>query len=280
MCACGPAARPGAGAGSLAGASPVPGGRVLPAGAAQVLMDVYGKLVKADEFIGVSASEVYFRTLRGCARSAAVRPTRRPPPRAARRAGRPGPRPALRDRLAALRPMRMPSNGLTRVRSQAVRVQRCAAGTGPASPRLRAASCCRGRRARARASGARRARRRWCFLPFIPGLCLRRDSTWRLPQREMHALATSIRKVARVLWAVHVTFQEVRQPPRAAPRAAGGARFMVAAPSGATRASRALVRVRRRRRWRHAPASARDRPSHPGAEQAVPQTVGGPCSGL
>jgi len=243
-------------------------------------MDVYGKLVKADEFIGVSASEVYFRTLRGCARSAAVRPTRRPPPRAARRAGRPGPRPALRDRLAALRPMRMPSNGLTRVRSQAVRVQRCAAGTGPASPRLRAASCCRGRRARARASGARRARRRWCFLPFIPGLCLRRDSTWRLPQREMHALATSIRKVARVLWAVHVTFQEVRQPPRAAPRAAGGARFMVAAPSGATRASRALVRVRRRRRWRHAPASARDRPSHPGAEQAVPQTVGGPCSGL
>ena len=32
----------------------------------QVLMDVYGKLVKADEFIGVSKGEVYFRTLRGC----------------------------------------------------------------------------------------------------------------------------------------------------------------------------------------------------------------------
>ncbi|KAK9835385.1 hypothetical protein WJX81_006485 [Elliptochloris bilobata] len=80
----------------------------------KVLMDVYGKLVKADEFIGVSTSEVYFRTLRG----------------------------------------------------------------------------------------------RWCFLPFIPGLCLRRGSTWRLPQREMRELATSIRKVARVLWAVHVTFQE------------------------------------------------------------------------
>lgn len=30
-------------------------------------MDVYGKLVKADEFIAVSSSEVYFRTLRGCA---------------------------------------------------------------------------------------------------------------------------------------------------------------------------------------------------------------------
>ena len=56
-------------------------------------------------------------------------------------------------------------------------------------------------------------RRRWCFLPFIPGLCLRRDSTWRLPQREMRELATSIRKVARVLWAVHVTFQEARSRP-------------------------------------------------------------------
>ena len=33
----------------------------------QVLMDVYGKLVKADEFIAVSKGEVYFRTLRGCA---------------------------------------------------------------------------------------------------------------------------------------------------------------------------------------------------------------------
>lgn len=29
-------------------------------------MDVYGKLVKADEFIDVSKGEVYFRTLRGC----------------------------------------------------------------------------------------------------------------------------------------------------------------------------------------------------------------------
>ena len=61
-----------------------------------------------------------------------------------------------------------------------------------------------------RKRGLARARRRWCFLPFIPGLCLRRDSTWRLPQREMRELATSIRKVARVLWAVHVTFQEAR----------------------------------------------------------------------
>ena len=59
-------------------------------------------------------------------------------------------------------------------------------------------------------AGVPAARRRWCFLPFIPGLCLRRDGTWRLPQREMRELATSIRKVARVLWAVHVTFQEAR----------------------------------------------------------------------
>ena len=35
-------------------------------------MDVYGKLVKADEFIAVSSSEVYFRTLRGCARGHVV----------------------------------------------------------------------------------------------------------------------------------------------------------------------------------------------------------------
>lgn len=55
-------------------------------------------------------------------------------------------------------------------------------------------------------------RGRWCFLPGIPFLncisCLGRPS-WRLPQREMRDLATCMRRVARVLWAIHVTFQEV-----------------------------------------------------------------------
>jgi hypothetical protein len=53
-------------------------------------------------------------------------------------------------------------------------------------------------------------RGRWCFLPGIPFLsahCLGHQS-WRLPQREMHDLATCMRRVARVLWAIHVTFQE------------------------------------------------------------------------
>ena len=44
-------------------------------------------------------------------------PTRRSPPRSARQAGGPGLRPALRDWPAALRPTRMPSNGLPRART-------------------------------------------------------------------------------------------------------------------------------------------------------------------
>ena len=49
-------------------------------------------------------------------------------------------------------------------------------------------------------------RGRWCFLPTLPCLQL---GFWKLPAKEMAVLATSIRKVARVLWALHVTFQEV-----------------------------------------------------------------------
>ncbi|KAK9805562.1 hypothetical protein WJX72_005167 [[Myrmecia] bisecta] len=48
-------------------------------------------------------------------------------------------------------------------------------------------------------------RGRWCFLPGIPWVEIGR---WKLPQQELSILATSIRKVARVLWALHVTFQE------------------------------------------------------------------------
>lgn len=67
-------------------------------------------------------------------------------------------------------------------------------------------------------------RGRWCFLPAIPLLCGRRgacpgsgragagqpgSSSWRLPARQMADLGTCMRRVARVLWALHVTFQEV-----------------------------------------------------------------------
>ncbi|EIE23260.1 hypothetical protein COCSUDRAFT_42167 [Coccomyxa subellipsoidea C-169] len=54
-------------------------------------------------------------------------------------------------------------------------------------------------------------RGRWCFLPALPWLrmsCLGSPGSWRIPQREMHDLATCMRRVARVLWALHVTFQE------------------------------------------------------------------------
>jgi len=80
--------------------------RLTGGGRAQVLMDVYGKLVKADEFIGISASEVYFRTLRGCAGPGCG-------PR--RRGGR---RRAPRARLAAL-----------------VSAPHCAIGRLPCAPR-------------------------------------------------------------------------------------------------------------------------------------------------
>ncbi|CAL5222233.1 g4567 [Coccomyxa viridis] len=54
-------------------------------------------------------------------------------------------------------------------------------------------------------------RGRWCFLPGIPGLrgcCSGLPSSWRLPQREIKDLATCMRRVARVLWALHVILQE------------------------------------------------------------------------
>ena len=37
---------------------------------------------------------------------------------------------------------------------------------------------------------------------------------WELPKKEMADLATAVRKLARVLWALHVTFQQVRLPAR------------------------------------------------------------------
>ncbi|KAK9806935.1 hypothetical protein WJX72_007993 [[Myrmecia] bisecta] len=43
------------------------------------------------------------------------------------------------------------------------------------------------------------------FLPGIPWLQLGR---WRLPEKDMQHLATSVRKMARLLWALHLTFQE------------------------------------------------------------------------
>lgn len=46
---------------------------------------------------------------------------------------------------------------------------------------------------------------RWCFLPGISWLTLGR---WRLPQDEMLEVGTAIRKVARVLWSIHVLFNE------------------------------------------------------------------------
>lgn len=45
---------------------------------------------------------------------------------------------------------------------------------------------------------------------LLPSL-LRR---WELPKKEMADLATAVRKLARVLWALHVTFQQVRLPGR------------------------------------------------------------------
>ncbi|KAK9903224.1 hypothetical protein WJX75_000088 [Coccomyxa subellipsoidea] len=54
-------------------------------------------------------------------------------------------------------------------------------------------------------------RGRWCFLPALPWLrmsCLGSTGSWRIPQSQMYDLATCMRRVARVLWALHVTFQE------------------------------------------------------------------------
>lgn len=46
-----------------------------------------------------------------------------------------------------------------------------------------------------------------CFLPGLPfGVQMGR---WCLPQTEMQTLATCVRKLARLLWTLHLTFQEV-----------------------------------------------------------------------
>lgn len=46
-------------------------------------------------------------------------------------------------------------------------------------------------------------RKHLCFLPGLPWLPL---GYWHLPEKEMEALATSVRKVARLLWALHLSF--------------------------------------------------------------------------
>eukprot|EP00891_Asterochloris_glomerata_P007742 jgi/Astpho2/7742/fgenesh1_pg.00116_%23_10_t len=48
-------------------------------------------------------------------------------------------------------------------------------------------------------------RGRWCF---VPGISYLQCSKWELPKKEMADLATAVRKLARVLWALHVTFQQ------------------------------------------------------------------------
>lgn len=52
-----------------------------------------------------------------------------------------------------------------------------------------------------------------CFLPGLPWLALGR---WHLPKQQMDALATCVRRVARLLWSVHVSFMdgfdEVQRP--------------------------------------------------------------------
>lgn len=45
-----------------------------------------------------------------------------------------------------------------------------------------------------------------CFLPGLPFGC--QMGRWRLPQTEMQTLATCVRKLARLLWTLHLTFQE------------------------------------------------------------------------
>ena len=46
-----------------------------------------------------------------------------------------------------------------------------------------------------------------CFLPGLPfGVQMGR---WCLPQTEMQTLSTCVRKLARLLWTLHLTFQEV-----------------------------------------------------------------------
>jgi hypothetical protein len=50
-----------------------------------------------------------------------------------------------------------------------------------------------------------------CFLPGLPFGC--QMGRWSLPQTEMQTLATCVRKLARLLWTLHLTFQEVHPYP-------------------------------------------------------------------
>ncbi len=53
-------------------------------------------------------------------------------------------------------------------------------------------------------------------LIFLPGLPWFPMGKWHLPAKEMDVLATSLRKIARLLWALHLSFldgfDEVRGP--------------------------------------------------------------------
>ena len=63
-------------------------------------------------------------------------------------------------------------------------------------------------------------RRHLCFLPGLPWLALGR---WHLPKQQMDALAPCVRRVARLLWSVHVSFMdgfdEVQRPTSLIPKA-------------------------------------------------------------
>ena len=48
-----------------------------------------------------------------------------------------------------------------------------------------------------------------CFFPGLPFGC--QLGRWTLPQTEMQTLATCVRRLARLLWTLHLTFQEVSQ---------------------------------------------------------------------
>ncbi len=52
---------------------------------------------------------------------------------------------------------------------------------------------------------------RWCFLPVLPWV--RCGPSWQIPAAQMMTLAAAMRKVAATLWALHVTFQEVKTSP-------------------------------------------------------------------
>lgn len=50
-------------------------------------------------------------------------------------------------------------------------------------------------------------RGRWCFLPGSS--CLKRTA-WKSFTKDMESVATHIRKLSRLLWMIHLNFEEVR----------------------------------------------------------------------